>query len=166
MRHRVVTGVLLLGCARAALADGGAIIARGESAGLVVTAFASALRTGVVDVSVMVQHREGLAPVLDATVEFTMTAPGGRELAIEATHALAQNKLLYAAPVALEEAGRWTIAIHVSRGGGPSSQVEGSFEVAASRAVGYWKYLAIPPVFLLVFALQQWLAHRQGRLRE
>jgi hypothetical protein len=77
---------------------------------------------------------------------------------------LAQNKLLYAAPVALDEAGRWSVVIHVSPGGGPSSQVEGSFDVAAARAVAYWRYLTIPPVFLLVFGLHQWLAHRQGRL--
>jgi hypothetical protein len=164
MRSRVVIGVLLLWCARAARGDGGTVIARGESGGVLVTAFASALRTGVVDMSVLVQHREGLAPVLDATVELTLMSPGGRELAIDATHGLAQNKLLYAAPVGLDEAGRWTVAVRVAVGGGASSRVEGSFDVAAARAVAYWRYLAIPPGVLLVFALHQWLSYRQGRL--
>ncbi len=164
MTPRMVTAILLLSSARLLQADDGTVIVRRESGGLVVTAFASALRTGIIDLSVLVQNREGLDPVLDATVELTLTSPDGHEIAVVATHALAQNKLLYAVPVPLDQRGRWTIAIIVWRTGS-SVSVGGSFDVAASGAIVCWKYLAIPPAFLLLFTLHQWLAHRQGRLR-
>jgi len=157
-----MTAVMLIVGARNALADGGTIIARDTAGGLVITTFASALRTGVVDLSVMIQNREGLDPVLDATVELTLTAPDGREITAVATQAQAQNKLLYAVPVTLDQPGRWTLVMVVSRTG-ISVSTGGSFEVAASGAVKYWKYLAIPPVFLMLLTLHQWLWRRQGR---
>ena len=165
MTRRIVTAILVLASSRPALADGGTVIARRDSGGIVITAFASALRTGVVDLSVMIQNREGLDPLLDATVEMTLTAPDGREIAAAATHARAQNKLLYAVPVTLDQTGRWEFTIVAWRTG-VSVSMGGSFEVAASGGVVYWKYLAVPPVFLVLFTLHQWLSYRrQDRLR-
>ena len=162
MKRRLVTTVLLIAGARSALADGGTIISRDKIGGLVITTFASALRTGVVDLSVMIQNREGLDPVLDATVELTLTAPDGREITAVATQAQAQNKLLYAVPVTFDQPGRWTLSMVVSRTG-ISVSTGARFEVVSSSAVKYWKYLAIPPAFLVLFTLHQWLWRRQGR---
>ena len=162
MKRRLITVISLITIAPSALADGGTIIARDRAGGLVITTFASALRTGVVDLSVMVQNREGLDPVLDATVELTLTAPDGREITAIATQAKAQNKILYAVPVTLDQPGRWILTMVVSRTG-ISVSTGARFDVAASGAVKYWKYLAIPPAFLVLFTLHQWLWRRQGR---
>jgi len=162
MTRRLVTAVLLIAGARSALADGGTIIARDKAGGLVITAFVSTLRTGLVDLSVMIQNREGLDPVLDATVELTLTAPDGREITAVATQSQAQNKLLYAVTVTLDQPGRWTLNMVVSRTG-ISVSTGARLDVAASGAVKYWKYLAIPPAFLVLFTLHQWLWRRQGR---
>lgn len=163
MTRRIVTAMLVLLCARPALADGGTVIARSDGGGLLITVFASALRTGVVDLSVMLQNHDGLDPVLDANVELTLTSPDGREMTIAATRAQAQNKLLYATPVTLDHGGRWSFSMLVTRTGFTRS-ASGSFDVTASGALAYWKYLAIPPVFLLVFTAHQWLSRRQGRV--
>ena len=163
MKRRLITAILLIAGARTALADGGTILARQTVGGLAITTFASALRTGVVDLSVMIQNHEALDPVLDATVELTLTAPDGREITAAATQAQAQNKLLYAVPVTLDQPGRWTLSMVVSRTG-ISVSTGARFEVTVSGPVKYWKYLAIPPAFLVLFTLHQWLWRRQGRM--
>src|SRR5262249_48793711 len=82
--------------------------------------------------------------------------PGGSDLApqrLEATHAQATNKLLYAAPFIPAASGDWTLHVTVARGA-ESAQVECLLPVGPSRPslVGIWPYLAIPPVAVALSA--------------
>ena len=86
--------------------DGGTLQFRGETPELSVTVFTSPapLSAGPADISVLLQKRETLEPVLDAEVSIVMRAvASGSEIRVRATREQAQNKLLYAAPLTLGE---------------------------------------------------------------
>src|SRR2546425_1814223 len=87
-----------------AFADGGTVQLRKEAGPLVITVFSSPapLSAGPVDISLLLQNRTGLEPVLDATVSLVLRADtSGTEIRARPTREQAQNKLLYAAPVTL-----------------------------------------------------------------
>src|SRR5271154_2989462 len=95
---------LLLLCAPPMFSDGGAIQMRQETSVFIITVFAAPvpLRPGPADISVLVQDRTSQNPVLDAKV-FIQT--------VQATHAQAQNKLLYAASLNLDSPGEWKYSV-------------------------------------------------------
>jgi hypothetical protein len=157
----VKRALLFLALTAVVFGDGGAVVLRRESGPFLITAFVSpgAPRAGIVDLSVMVQYRDSLAPVLDAEVSLTFDeAPP-----ILLTHDLAQNKLLYAAPVQLDRAGRWRLDVTVRRGPAGVS-VSGEIDVApALGAIAYWRFLVLPPVAMAVFGMNQLLKSRRLR---
>ncbi len=79
-----------------ALADGGKLQWRKQAGDLVVTLFAAPA-----EISVLLQNRESLAPVLDAEVSVAFSS--GAKLPL--THEQAMNRLLYASSTALPEPG-------------------------------------------------------------
>ena len=111
---RVPGRLLVLAVAAASaprvFADGGAVQFRQETGPFLVTLFAAPapLRAGPVDLSVMVQDRTSLEPVLDADVSLRLSAEGGPGSSARLTRANAQNKLLYAAPIDISKAGTGT----------------------------------------------------------
>lgn len=143
------------------LADGGAVLLHQEAPPYVVTVFASPAppQAGRIDVSVLLQSAETLEAVLDAPVTFEFVHGDARVQAV-ATHGAAQNKMLYAASVALEEPGEWRYSV---RAGTAGLQVQGVLAVGAksTKLETYWFYLALPFVFLAVFALHQYLKLRR-----
>ena len=174
------------------LADGG-VVQLQESAGpFVVTVFTETmtLRTGPVDVSVMVQRRDTSDVVLDASVELQFLPPPGAMVsrqemfcgpdgtvlrgvttndvtgprAIPATRGRATNKLLYAANVELPAAGDWRMRVRVQRPGAVVS-VECALPVVDSGAglAGVWIYLATPFVLVVLFGVHQQLKQRAMR---
>ena len=151
--------LLFLALAANLLGDGGAVILRRESGPFLITAFVSpgVPRVGLADLSVMLQDRESLAPVLDAEVSLALDdAPP-----IPLTHQLAQNKLLYAASVKLDRVGRSQLSLTVRRGE-VAAVASGEIEVApAAGAIAYWRYLVFPPVAMTIFGLHQWLRSRR-----
>jgi len=150
---------LLLALAGNLFADGGAVALRRESGPLLITVFASpgAPRVGMADFSVMLQDRESLAPVLDADVSLTLDDAQP----IPLTHQLAQNKLLYAAPVKLDRVGRLQLSLTI-RNRDLAAVVGGEIEVApAAGAIAYWRYLVFPPVAIAIFGLHQLLRSRR-----
>ena len=79
-----------------------------------------------------------------------------------ATHAAAQNKLLYAANVLLASSGPHEITITV---GDSSSQLSTlnhqlTIEPPAPPLANYWAFLAFPPLLVGGFALNQRLRRR------
>lgn len=142
--------MFLLLCA-SAYADGGRVVLREESGAFVVTVFAAPA-----DVSVMVQDRTSLRPVLDAEVTLRI---GDSEL--RATHEQAQNKLLYAATIGFEESGKQTLAVEVQRGS-ERAQVSGTLEIAprAPMLAANWEYLALPGILIALFAIRERLVRR------
>lgn len=133
-------------------ADGGSVQLRREAGPYLITVF-----TAPGDISVMIQNRTSLQPVLDADVSIRI---GDTQL--HATHQQAQNKLLYAAPLAAEEPGKLDFTIDVNHG----SIVSGKLNIAQPTPMlaSNWEYLAVPPVFILLFAVREWLVRRRAIL--
>jgi hypothetical protein len=147
------------------LGDGGTLQFRGETPELSVTVFTSPapLAAGPADISVLLQKRETLEPVLDAEVSIDMRAvASGSEIRGRATREQAQNKLLYAAPLTLGESGRWQITVSILRLG-VKSEIAGTILVAPNqqKLETYWAYLAFPPLMVLLFSVREWLLQGQ-----
>ena len=140
------------------------------------------------DVSVMVQRRDSNEAVLDATVSFILTPPRGaildptdpicgksspmtpgtslqRALApLAATHEQSPNKLLYVASVNLPAAGPWQLEALV-RQGMDSTKLTCEIPVGlpARRLAALIPYLALPPLLMALFGVNQWLRCRCAR---
>jgi len=139
---------------RAVFADGGTVQLRQESGPFVITVFTtpSPLRAGPVDVSIMIQNRGDLQPVLDADVSVRIN---GSTL-VRATHDQAQNKLLYAAPVTLDKPGKWNYTIEI-KFGATATIVSGTLDVGPQQNLlaSAWTYLALPPLLIAIFILRE-----------
>ena len=149
---------------------------------LAVTIFtASELDEGSpVDVSVLVQERDSNDAVLDATVKLVLTPPAGSHIepieqtcgasgaadldprserfTIAATRRQASNKLLYAAPISFSAAGNWQLEAFIKRN---KDAVNIGCILPISppppKWIGLLAYLALPPLLVALFAVNQWL---------
>lgn len=153
--------------AEAAFADGGAVQLRKEVGDLVATVFTSPspLSVGPVDISVLLQQRSGLEPVLDANVfVFLRDQASGAEIQAHPTREQARNKLLYAAPLMFSKQGKWEITITVGRNG-KETGVAGILEVAPApgRAVSYAGFIVFPPVMIGLFVIRERLIRRRSQ---
>src|SRR5262245_49455898 len=124
-----------------ALADGGTVQLRKEAGGLVITLFTSpaTLSGGPIDISVLLQSRDGLEPVLNAIVSVILRPDeSATEFREHLTREQARNKLMYAAPAMLSKPGKWQIGVTVERNGRKTDAV-GILEVATApdRAASY-----------------------------
>ncbi len=136
-------------------ADGGTVQLRKEVGNLAISA----------DISLLIQNRIGLEPVLDADVRVILHEEiSNSEFQVHPTRMQAQNKLLYAAPVIFSKPGRWHLAVAVGRNGEKAS-VAGTFEVgpAPARADAYAGYIAFPPVMIVLFVIRERLIRRKSR---
>lgn len=180
----IVTALLTALAPRFARGDGGIIQLREVQGPFSVTVFTSpeAQSGGPVDVSVLIQRRETGEVVLDADVSLTLSPPNGgpvkqsdpfcglpqtaagfqlpdvmkHPMSVRATREQASNKLLYAAPVELNAAGDWQLHVFVSRGA-DSANFDCPLPVtlASGKLAGLWSYLALPPIAITVFAMNQ-----------
>jgi hypothetical protein len=150
-----------------ALADGGTVQLRKEAGAFVITVFTSPapLSAGPVDISLLLQNRNGLEPVLDASVSMRLredaSSTGGQA---RPTREQAQNKLLYAVPVTLAESGRWQLAVTILRNG-ERTDATGTIDVAPApeMAASYWSYLAFPPLMIAAFVVRERLIRRKPK---
>jgi hypothetical protein len=151
-------------CINRAQADGGTVQFSKSSGPFAITVFTtpSPLRAGPVDISLMIQGTDNQEPLLDCIAEIQLRKEGESSISSEATHGAAQNKLFYAAQVKIPVAGVWEVEAVIRRGD-DSAKVSGPISLAASNPVllGYWRSLAIPPIFISLFALNQWLRRRR-----
>jgi hypothetical protein len=138
-------------------ADGGAVQLQRQAGPFLITVFASPVpaRVGPVDLSVLVQDRVSLRPVLDTSVSVQVD---DRE--IPATHAQAQNKLLYAAAITANSQGPLNYKVSVL-----NNSLAGTLtiEPSAPKLQAYWTYLALPPFAICLFTLHQLLKRQKGR---
>ncbi|MFZ0589299.1 MAG: hypothetical protein WAM39_02335 [Bryobacteraceae bacterium] len=150
-------------------ADGGNVQMRKEAGGLIITVFTSPapLAAGQVDLSVLVQNRDGLEPVLDADPSVLLRRDASStEIRARATREQAQNKLLYAAPLTLTQSGRWHVSV-TARHKGSRAEIAGEIEVPPGRMMArfYLGYIAFPPLVITVFLTREWLIRRKANLR-
>ena len=173
---------LLLPChAKAHL---GTVVSREARGPFVITVFTSSevVRGQAADVSVLVQRRDSNEAILDATVGFVLTPPRGSisqqadpicgqpasislgttsgsrdgQSMIAARREQSSNKLLYAAPVNLPLVGAWELEALV-RHGAESANLTCEIPVGlpARPLVGLVPYLALPPLLVGLFAINQ-----------
>jgi hypothetical protein len=148
-----------------AFADGGAVQFRKEAGNVVITLFTApaSLSVGPADISLLVQNRDGLDPVLNADVSLKLReAFSGIEFEARPTRAKATNKLLYAVPVMFAKPGKWLIAVRVAING-KTNDANGVLVVAPAPAssASYAGYIALPPVMILLFVVREALIRRK-----
>ena len=148
-----------------AFAEGGTVQWRKQAGSLLITAFTAPapLAAGPGVISLLVQNRNGLEPVLDANVSLLLRAAASTaEIRAQPTRERAQNKLLYAAPVTLAESGKWQLAVTILRNG-ERSDATGTIDVAPTPAMvaSYWGYIAFPPLMIVVFVGHELLLRRR-----
>jgi hypothetical protein len=170
--------LILLATALSARADGGAVLSQQKTGPWLVTLFGSPtpLRAGPADLSVMIQDATTGAPILDQPVSVKVqatTVPGSEAWmppccsmkksvgVVAATHAAAQNKLLYAANVILPASGPHDVIVQIgSLDDGRILSTRLDVQPPAPPLSSYWAFLAAPPVFVGLFALNQRLRRR------
>jgi hypothetical protein len=162
----LLTFVAILAPARL-FADGGTVQLRKEAGALLITVFTSPspLSAGPADISLLLQTRNGLEPVLDADVSIRLrTDASDIEIEARPTRQQAQNKLLYAAPVTLSESGRLALAVTIFRNG-ERTDATGTIDVAPApeKALSYWSYIAFPPLMIALFVVRERLIRRKAR---
>jgi hypothetical protein len=164
----------LLTTAASAFADGGAVLSQTTAGPYRVTLFGSPspLRAGPSDLSVMLQDSKTGEPVLDRPVTITVRPASNQKTeawvppccsmktqpaAVAATHAAAQNKLLYAANIILPASGPHDLIVRID-GTATESRIDVKPPLAAGAST--WPWLAVPPLLVGLFALNQRLRRR------
>ena len=150
-----------------ASADGGAVQLRKEAGDLLITVFSSpsVLSVGPADISLLLQRRDGLDPVLDANVSLNLrTDAPNSNLQAKATREQARNKLLYAAAVTFPNPGKWQIAVSVDRDGGETDAV-GTLNVAPAPGGpgAYWVWIVSPMAMSLFIMVREVLIRRRSQ---
>jgi hypothetical protein len=176
MQKTFVTFLFLI-TARLAFADGGTIQSQGDSGPFHITVFTAPaiLNAGPVDITVLVQDRSSLKPLLDADVHFDFLAHSGggpqqnawsppacvgaptpKLIAIPARLNHGENKLLHGAVVQIPHSGAWDLQVNVQKGT-EHATISTSFNVnpPASPPLAYWHLFIIPPVGIAGFILHQ-----------
>ena len=146
-----------------ARADGGVVLFQRASPAFTITLFSTEmpLRPGPADLSVLLEQPDGHSPILDAQVSIELQHEAGMIIRAEATRSQARNKLLYCSLINLPAAGHWKIRLHIRRGDA-RAEVPGDLVVAAPQAVfiSHWELIAVPPITIILFILNQWLRRR------
>ena len=150
-----------------AFANGSTVQWRKQAGSLLITVFTTPapLSAGPVVISLLVQNRNGLEPVLDANVSLLLRADAsGGEVQARPTREQAQNKLLYAAPVTLANSGTWQLAVTILRNG-ERTDATGIIDVAPApvMAASYWGYIAFPPLIVVAFVVRKGLVRRKPK---
>jgi hypothetical protein len=164
--------------------DGGIVLLHETKDPFSVTVFVSpeGARGGLADVSVLVQWRKNGEVILDADVILALDPPAGvvsnqsdplcgvtssaaafpspeltqHQVKAHATRGQASNKLLYAAPLALNTTGDWRLHMLVSRGSDSAGfDCLVPVTITSAKLSGLWPYLAFPPIVITAFALNQ-----------
>lgn len=180
----VTIALFVAAISQSAKGDGGVVLLQEGKGPFSVTVFVppELIRSGLTDVSVLVQSRTNGEVILDAAVSLAVEPP--REVAttgsdpvcgassssvmfsdiaqknqtttIPATRERASNKLLYAAALALNATGDWRLHIDVSRAS-DSIQLDCLIPVTQTsvNTAGLWPYLLIPVIAIGAFAMNQ-----------
>ena len=173
-------------------ADGLVVRTKQTQGPFIVTIFTppEASRDLPTDVTLMIQRRDSGEVVMDAAVDLMFVPPAGAKLSpndvlcgpthnlpspeptgapgqpasIRAPRAQAANKLFYGMSVVFRAAGNWQLRATI-RQGGEEASVTCTLPVGMPphRLRGLWPYLALPPVVIVLFALNRSLRRRGVR---
>jgi hypothetical protein len=177
MRATFILGYLLLALVRISWADGGAIQFQGDAGTFHVTVFTQPpiLHAGLIDVTLLLQERSDLNPLLDAKVRFDLAAQDGaaRQPApwmppacamnktadlsdIPAKLGHGENRLLYGSVLQIPNSGHWQLRARIQRGT-ESAEIETLLNVAPAPLppLAYWHLFLLVPAGILGFVLHQ-----------
>lgn len=122
-------------------------------------------RSGPVDLSILVQDPETDEAILDATVNLMLQheSPEVDTILVTATRANATNRLLYAALFDLPEPGSWQVDLYVERGD-QSAKLQATLvaDPPLPPILGFWTWLSIPAIVIILFICNQWLSRTRG----
>ena len=178
----LASGLVLL-LARTSWADGGTIRFQGDAGSLHVTVFTlpPLLNAGPVDVTVLIQDRSRLNPLLDARVTLNLSAEAGSQqkkeawsppaCALNAPPALAdipaslnhgENRLLYGAVIQVPYSGSWKLNINIQHDSETVS-VSTLLKVnpPAPPPLAYWQLFILPPLGVIGFILNRTARRRR-----
>jgi hypothetical protein len=183
--HLASAFVLLVLIAKTALADGGAIRLQTDTGSFHVTVFTQPpiLAAGPVDITVLIQSRKDLVPIMDAAVTLDLIPldQSGEKswmppcCSVSAILSLSgiparlnhgENRLLYGAVVQIPHSGNWRLRVDLRRAS-ETSAVETVMSAAPPLPppLAYWHLFALPGVCAGIFALHQ-IALRARRKRK
>ena len=177
IRMTFILGYLLLASARIAWADAGTIQFQGDAGTFHVTVFTQPpiLHAGLIDITLLLQERTSLNPLLDAKVRFDLAAQDstttqaglwmppacamnktGDLSDIPAKLGHGENRLLYGNVVQIPNSGHWQLRARIQRGG-ESAEIETllNVEPAPLPPLAYWHLFLLLPVGILGFVLHQ-----------
>jgi hypothetical protein len=136
------------------------------------------------DISVLIQRHDSNEAVLDAIVSFVLTAPHSSTLkqsdtmcgqpglattlglqdgqtTILARREQSPNKLLYTAPISFPLTGPWKLDALVRHGADSAKfTCEIPVDLPARPLTGLVPFLVLPPLLVILFAVNQWLRSR------
>jgi hypothetical protein len=150
-------------------ADGGTVRASEVRDGRRITVFTSPmfLRSGPMDISVLVQDVASGKPLLDVPIvvsAYPILDPR-RKISAPATTDTATNKLLHAAQLTLPEEKTWRIEVVVD---GMQQEPAIAFDVVVAPPLPPWLGMSLwigwPLLAIGLFACHQWLVHRRRPL--
>jgi hypothetical protein len=185
MRAMFILSYLFLALARMSWADGGAIQFQGDAGTFHVTVFTQPpiLHAGLIDITLLLQDRSDLNPLLDAKVRFELAAQDSpttqgalwmppacamNKIAdlsdIPAKLGHGENRLLYGSVVQIPNSGHWRLRAHIQRGT-ESAEIETLLNVAPAMlpALAYWHLFLLVPAGILGFVLHQTARARRAR---
>lgn len=171
--HQFVAISILSGpCCGLALADGGQVRLMEQRGDYQLTVFTSPspLRSGPVDVSVLVQDAKTGATIHDADVTVELTSPDRSPplLRAAATTAAATNKLLRAALFELPTPGRWDVRVEcaTTRNRSPVA-VEFAMEAGPPlpQWLSVWPWFSWPILAVLLFVVHRRLVAQRTSSR-
>jgi hypothetical protein len=176
MRALIIVFTSIVCFAQMGWADGGAIQFQGDAGSFHVTVFTlpPILSAGSVDVTVLIQDRSKLNPLLDAHVSLDLSAQTASlkkeawtppACAMNLPSSLAdipaklnhgENRLLYGAVVQVPFSGVWKLKINIQRDAETES-VSTLLKVnpPPSPPLAYWQLFALPPLGVLGFILNR-----------
>jgi hypothetical protein len=148
-----------------AKADGGTVRYLERHGDRLITVFTdpTPMRTGIVDVSVLLQDAESGKPLLDVPVAVRADRIDHiqQRTSAPATIEAATNKLLRAAPLNLTLPGRWHLEIEIEGLGRPIG-----FDVEVADALPPWMAMSLwigwPLAAISLFVMHQILVHRRS----
>jgi hypothetical protein len=176
-RTLILVFSLIVSLARMGWTDGGAIQFQGDAGSFHVTVFTlpPILSAGSVDVTVLIQDRSKLNPLLDAQVlldlspqtatalkKETWSPPAcAMDMPVSLTDIPAklnhgENRLFYGALVQVPFSGIWKLKINVRRDG-ETENVSTLLKVnpPSPPPLAYWQLFALPPLGVLGFILNR-----------
>lgn len=170
MKHLCpLAAALVLGIwAAAARGDGGTMLLHQDAGPFTITLFAAPqpLRTGMADLSVMVQDRSSGEVLLDSIIDVTLTpeTAGTSPETVRLARGQASNRLLQASAVHFPKAGKWRVTLLVRRGNDAVHlATECTVEADRSRNLLIWFYVLLPAGIIVLFVIHQRLKLSQNR---